>query len=128
MYKIDICAHLHFYRTDLNSFGEDKILDDAYLDCKVVPVIASDWCDVGLELGIPLDKLKNMKHFSNPTGNKCKEMLKMWISRRLDDPNKSRRPTWRNLINSMEALDMMRGAEELKEELMNMDKFIHAPN
>ena len=99
-------------------------MEDAYLHRKVVPVIAACWYDVGFELGIPENKLKAMKHYDDQIGSKCKEMLRMWISRRPDDSYKGR-PTWKNLYNAMGAIGLSEAAQELKHELMEHEGSIN---
>ena len=93
-----------------------RILDEAYLHNQVVPFIAARWYDVGHQLRIPKSRLDAMKHYNDQLGSKCKEMLRMWISRRKDDHKG--RPTWKNLYKAMEAVGLLEEVKELKQELM----------
>ena len=97
-----------------------RLLDIAYLESDVVPRIATDWFDIGLYLELPDYKLDGIKQFTNPCGSKCIDMLGRWLKRSPEDPNKNFRPTWRNMYNAMKAIDYVRPAEEMKEDLMKL--------
>ena len=97
------------------------ILSTAYLEGTVTPRIANQWYDVGLELDIPDHDLDSIKQLTNPSGEKCKEMLKAWLRRKSDPKNEKLDPTWRNMCNAMRALDMNRAAEEIENELEKVE-------
>ena len=97
--------------TDLEVLGPNKIVDLHYLNSHVAPRIAADWYDVGLLLHIPQHKLDAMKKLGDPVGSKCKELFKMWLTQSSDHA------TWRNLLNAMKAIDLIKAAEELEEDL-----------
>lgn len=92
-------------------------MDDVHLYSKVVPLIACGWYDVGVRLGIPSDKLNDMKQITRPTGIKCLQMLKTWVS--TDDPDRRCHPTWGKLYDAMRAIGMNKEATELQDELVD---------
>jgi len=96
-----------------------RLLDIAYLESDVVPRIVTEWFDIGLFLEIPDDDLDNIKQLTNPCGRKCIDMLGRWIKRSAEHPNRNFHPTWRSMYNAMIAIDYLRPAEEMKEDLMN---------
>jgi len=97
--------------------GEDKILADKYIEQNVVPRIATEWYDVGLELGIKDYELDKIKLIVDPTGGKCTDMLKAWLKRSATGPE-NRCPTWRNMYDAMRALDLNKAAEDMKDDLL----------
>jgi len=115
---------LHFNSTYIDyvfySENPQRLLDFSYLENDVVPRIATDWFDIGLYLELPDYKLDGIKRLTNPSGSKCIDMLGRWLKRSPEHPNRHFRPTWRNLYNAMIALDYVRSAEELKEDLMRV--------
>jgi len=96
-------------------------LDLSYLESNVAPRIAIKWFDIGLYLDIPDDDLYRIKQITDPCGSKCTEMLSRWLARSPNDPDESFRPTWRNMYNAMLAIECTQGAEDLKEDLMNLN-------
>jgi len=85
-----------------------------------VPRIATDWFDIGLYLELPDYKLDSIRQLTNPCGSKCIDMLGRWLKRSPDHPDKNFRPTWRNMYKAMIAIEYVRPAEELKEDLMKL--------
>jgi len=47
-------------------------------------------------------------------------MLNKWLKRSPEDPDENYCPTWRNMYNAMIAIDYVRPAEEMKEDLMKI--------
>ena len=97
------------------------ILNYEYLNKNVIPRIAVEWYDIGIELNIPRYRLDNIK-----TGNQhhhhihqCLQMLQMWLQRS-SSVEKSRRPTWENMYNAMVAVELTKAAETLKKEIANI--------
>ena len=114
-------THIKLWKLYVAIENEEDILSDAYLEGTVVPRIADKWHDVGLELDIPDERLKIIRHLTDPSGEKCKAMLSKWLERKMIDPDdRKQNPTWGNMYNAMCALDMNRAAEEMKEELAQM--------
>ncbi|XP_065893193.1 uncharacterized protein [Dysidea avara] len=109
------------YASQLTQVNQERLLDLTFLESDVVPRIATEWFDVGLYLDIPEYDLSNIKHLSNPCGSKCIDMLGRWLRRNPNHPDNFFRPTWRNMYNAMIAIDYVRPAEELKEDLMNLN-------
>ena len=92
------------------------ILSDEYLKANVTRRIATVWETVGLYLKIHSDDLSTIKQLTNPSGDKCRQMLLIWLKRNQADASKS--PTWKNMYKAMCSLDMIRPAEILQEELL----------
>ncbi|XP_065893061.1 uncharacterized protein [Dysidea avara] len=109
------------YASKLRQVNQGRLLDLTFLESDVVPRIATDWFDVGLYLDIPGHDLSNIRQLSNPCGSKCIDMLGRWLKRNPNHPDKFFRPTWRNMYNAMIAIDYVRPAEELKEDLMSLN-------
>ena len=97
---------------------KQKLLDFTYLESDVVPRIATEWFNIGLFLEIPSYDLNRIKQLTNPCGSKCIDMLGRWLKRSPEDPDENYRPTWRNMYKAMIAIDYVRPAEEMKEDLM----------
>jgi len=100
---------------------KDDILSTDYLERIVTPRIANKWYDVGLELDIPDYQLDDIKHLTDPCGEKCKDLLKMWLKRKTDAKQTKFNPTWRNMYIAMCALDMIKAAEDMKDELERVE-------
>jgi len=96
---------------------KDDILSTDYLERIVTPRIANKWYDVGLELDIPDYQLNGIKHLTDPCGEKCKDLLQMWLKRKTDPTQTRFNPTWRNMYIAMCGLDMIKAAEDMKDEL-----------
>ena len=110
--SIMLCFYLVF--TEVKK--KVDILSDEYLKANVTRRIATVWENVGLYLEIHSDDLSTIKQFTNPIGDKCRQMLLIWLKRNQADASKS--PTWKNMYKAMCSLDMIRPAEILQEELL----------
>jgi len=84
-----------------------------YLQTKIIPYIAVKWYDIGLELEIPGGKLEVIKNERDHCGERCFEMLQIWLDR---GPNvkESEIPNWKNMCDAMRANDLNARAEELE--------------
>ena len=48
-------------------------------------------------------------------------MLQKWLQRKDDPKNKRLNPTWQNMYNAMCALEMIKAAEDMKDELKRVE-------
>ena len=96
------------------------ILEQRYLQTKVIPEIAVKWFDIGVELGIPHGKLQMIKAESDISGACCLDMLGQWFNRG-KNVQESERPIWKNMYDAMNAIDIKFRAEKLKDLLLLID-------
>jgi len=89
--------------------GENTILSDAYIQSKIVPKIATKWEEIALDLGLERSDTNRIKQLCDPTSKKCAVMLDLWLNRGT--------ATWRNIYDAMQALELNRDAENLKDDL-----------
>ena len=59
----------------------DDILDQGYLQTKIIPEIAVKWFEIGLELDIPHGKLDIIRMETDYSGACCLDMLRLWFNR-----------------------------------------------
>lgn len=95
-------------------------MDFRYLDSTVIPRVAVKWYQIGLNLNIESFKLDNIRRETDRTTEQCLEMLSTWLLRS-SKVEESLRPTWENMHNAMIAIDLIAGAERLKENLVMED-------
>ena len=91
-----------------------------YLDGTVKPKVAVKWYQLGLKLNMKSFKLDNIRRVTDRITEQCLEMLSEWLNRGSKEPE-SFRPTWENMHKAMTALDLIAGAERLKEKLVLED-------
>ena len=96
----------------------DDILEQRYLQTKIIPEIAVRWFEIGLELDIPHGKLEIIKTESDYSGACCLDMLRLWFNRGKNVEKESERPIWKNIYNAMCAIDINFRAEELRDLLL----------
>ena len=94
--------------------GEGTVTDLAYLQNNIAPNIATIWYSVGWCLKIPTSDLKSIKRVNGPCESKCLDMLRRWYNRNPNDPDISRRPTWKNMYDAMMTIGLVDEAEYLK--------------
>ena len=98
--------------------GEDQILRSDYLECKVVPNIATKWHFLGLYLGLVEDELQLInQQGNNPCASQCDQMFRKWLSKDPSDYTPELKPTWKTLYDALLAINLIRAAEELKQDL-----------
>ena len=101
--------------------GEDQILRSDYLEYRVIPNVATKWHFLGLYLGILEDELQLInQQGNNPCASQCDQMFMKWLSKDPADCKPELQPTWKNLYNSLLATNLIRTAEELKEDVLKL--------
>ena len=96
----------------------DDILEQRYLQTKIIPEIAVRWFEIGLELDIPNGTLEIIKTESDYSGACCLDMLRLWFNRGKNVEKESERPIWKNMYNAMCAIDINFRAEKLRDLLL----------
>ena len=98
----------------------DDILEQRYLQTKVIPEIASKWFEIGMVLDIPHGKLQTIKDESDFSGACCLDMLGQWFNRG-KNVQESECPIWKNMYDAMYAIGLKFRAKELKDSLLLID-------
>ena len=108
-----VCILFVLFRlfTEMTKYGEDKILSDAYIQSKIVPIIATEWEEIALDIGLQKHETDRIKQLCDPSRKKCTAMLDLWLNRG------SGSATWRKIYDAMRALELNRDAENLKDDL-----------
>jgi len=99
----------------------DQILRSDYLKCKIVPKVATKWHFLGLYLGVQEDELQLInQQGNNLCASHCDQMFMKWLSKDPADCKPELRPTWKNLYDALRAKDLIRTAEELKQDVLKL--------
>lgn len=115
--KVIYLLHMYVYHI-LEMKTVDDILEQRYLQTKIIPEIAVRWFEIGLELDIPHGKLEMIKKETDYSGACCLDMLMQWFNRGKNVEKESERPIWKNMYDAMCAIDLNFRAGEFKDSVL----------